>query len=253
MKLFIIFCSLSLNLYGIKVGQSVQIHQKSCTVGKEIGRGAYGKVHELLGCPNYVLKDYLDRDQAMEKIKEEIWIHKIISHYKINTVEAFHHQIDKNQYQIKSRIQGKVIRDVISEGLLTKNSIYEIMLFPLIQQIMLSGLLVTELNQLNIMFDERQKRWVLVDAALYKTPVGTESSKMPWITPEDRSKLILFNANIWGKVSGMKNNPVALKNFNQFQEEVLEELKQKILNYSASLKKDPPLGRPITQLPRYIR
>ncbi|MDH5580443.1 MAG: hypothetical protein OEY33_00920 [Bdellovibrionales bacterium] len=253
MKIFITLCLLSFNLHAIGVGQSVQINQKSCTVGQEIGRGAYGKVHELPNCPEYVLKDYLDKRDVVEKIKEEVWVHEVLSHYKINTVEAFHRQINNDHFQIKTRIVGKTIGDIISGGLLTKNSIYEKTLFPLIQQIMASGLLVTELNQLNVMFDEVKKRWVVVDAAFYKTPVGTSPNVMPWIKPEDSSKLILFNAYIWGEIAGMKKNPTALNNFNRFQEDVLKELKEKILNFSNTLRKDPPPGRAITQLPRYIR
>lgn len=253
MKILLIFLvSISTHLWAIGTGDKVTVEQKVCTIGSPLGEGAYGKVFELLGCPKYVLKDYLDKREAQEKIREELWVHQVLQSYNINTVKAFYQQIGQAHVQIKTKVSGKMIRDIISSGLFTKNSIYEAELFKLSQQIIRSRLLITELNQLNLMFDDNSKKWIVVDAAFYKTPVGTNSSQMPWLSYSDSIKLISFNAEYWGSKTDMKKNPVELKNYNDFQELVFKPLRRKLLIWSQGLNQAPPFGRPQIKLPRYM-
>ncbi|MFZ9000449.1 MAG: hypothetical protein ACO20H_04045 [Bacteriovoracaceae bacterium] len=253
MKALFLLILFSTQLWAIGSGNQVTIEQKNCTIGDMLGRGAYGRVFELIGCPDYVLKEYMNETEAPEKIQEELWVHKVLQFYKINTVRAFYQQIDQNHFQIKTKVSGKMIRDIISSGLFTKNSIYETELYKLSQQIIRSRLFITELNQLNIMFDDRLKKWIVVDAAFYRTPVGTPPSQMPYLKNSDSIKLISYNAESWGSISGIKNNPVLLNNYKAFQENVFKPMKRKLLIWSQGINKTPPFGRPLTKLPIYMR
>lgn len=253
MKIILFLFLLSTKLWALAQGNQVTIEQKNCKIGNIIGEGAYGRVFELDGCPEYVLKDYMNKNDVQQKIKEELWVHKVLQFYKINTVKAFYQQIGQDHVQIKTKVNGKMIRDVISSGLFTKNSIYESELYKLSQQIIRSQLLITELNQLNLMFDDVQKKWIVVDAAFYNTPVGTNPSQMPWLSFSDSIKLISFNAENWGLISGIKNKPIELKNYNDFQENIFKPMKRKLLIWTQGLSSSAPIGRTKTPLPRFMR